>query len=309
MPKPFRVNFTPNHLAALQVVARLANATAQAVAHALSTSTRKYWRGYLSDLVRDKYLTSKVIYATALHGKSGRKIGTLYALTARGAGVLASELDQDPETIYYPEGGITANSPFQFPHRAAFLELMAAFLKLEKESSTEKQENGDQSPSIQILDMIPYFRVEGTNRFGTGRAMGAVELPTIGPQHKKISLIPDAVLRVRVGEKTRLIALELHKETDTKKIIRQLEQHTEAIEKGLFSKKYGHKTANFVISVHQNEDRLKQVIQRIRNGEIERFERYSQGFLFGTLESVLKGGIQENLYHLDGKKGHLFEIK
>lgn len=311
MSKPFRVNFTPNHLAALHIVARLSNATAQAVAHALANSTKKYWRGYLSDLVRDKYLTSKVIYATALHGKSGRKIGTLYALTARGAGVLASELDQDPETIYFPEGGITANSPFQFPHRAAFLELMAAFLRLEKESQTETetQEKGDQRPTIQILDLIPYFRVEGTNRFGTGKAMGAVELPAIDPEHKKVSLIPDAVLRVRVGEKIRLIAIELHKETDTKKIIKQLEQHAKAIELGLFSSKYDHKTANFVISIHEHEDRLKQVIQRIRNGEIERFERYNQGFLFGTLESVLNGGIQENLYHLDGKKGHLFEIK
>lgn len=309
MVKPFRVNFTPHHLAVLEIVARLGNATSQAVTHVMGTSTRRYWRGYLGDLVRNKYLTSKIIYATALHGKGGRKIGTLYALTGRGAETLASETGQDPETIYFPEGGITANSPFQFPHRATFLELMAEFLRLEKTSPRQILANGDAVPSIQILEMIPYFRMEGTNRFGTGRPLAAVQLPASIPKEKPISLIPDAILRIRVGEKIRLIAVELHRETDTKKIIKQLSQHTQAVECGLFSDKYRHKTANFVISIHEHEDRLKQVIQRIRNGEIERFERYHQGFLFGTLHSVLTDGIQGNLYHLDGKKGHLFEIK
>lgn len=308
MPKPFRVNFTSNHLLVLEIVARLFNATAQAVAHAIGTSDRKYWRGYLNDLVRSNYLTCKTIYATALHGKSGRKIGTLYALTERGAHTLAIETGQE-DTLYFPEKGITANSPFQFPHRAVFIELMAEFLRLEKSSKWKNPANDDEIPSIQILEMTPYFRIEGTNRFGTGKPMVSVQLPPKTPQDKPVNVIPDGILKVKVGEKIRLIALELHRETDTKKIIRQLEQHTQAIELGLFSSKYSHKTANFVISVHEHEDRLKQVIQRIRNGEIERFERYNQGFLFGTLDSVLNGGIQENLYHLDGKKGHLFEIK
>lgn len=308
MPKPFRVNFTSNHRLVLEIVARLFNATAQAVAHAIGTSDRKYWRGYLNDLVRSNYVTCKAIYATALHGKSGRKIGTLYALTERGAQTLAIETGQE-ESIYFPEKGITANSPFQFPHRAVFIELMAEFLRLEKNSLRETQPNGDEIPTIQILEMTPYFRIEGTNRFGTGKPMVAVPLPPKIPQDKPVNLIPDGILKVKVGEKTRLIALELHRETDTKKIIKQLEQHTQAIELGLFSSKYSHRNANFVISIHQNEDRLKQVIQRLRSGEIERFERYNQGFLFGTLESVLKGGIQANLYHLDGKKGYLFEIK
>ena len=98
----------------------------------------------------------------------------------------------------------------------------------------------------------------------------------------------------------------MHRDTDTKKIIKQLAQHTKAIEHSLFSTKYQHPTANFLFSIHQNEDRLKQVIQRIRNGEIECFERYSKGVMFGTLESVLKDGIEKSLYHLDGKKSHLF---
>lgn len=308
MPKPFRVNFTSNHLLVLEIVAQLFNATAQAVAHAIGTSDRKYWRGYLNDLVRSNYITCKTIYSTALHGKSGRKIGTLYALTQHGAEILKEETGKE-EPFYYPEKGITASSPFQFPHRATFLELMAEFIRLEKASQPQVLPNGDKLPTLEILEMIPYFRIEGTNRFGTGKPLVAVTLPSLNPDQKPQNIIPDAILKIRIGEKIRLIAVEMHRNTDTKKIIKQLEQHAKAIELGLFSSKYSHKTANFVLSIHTDEDRLKQVIQRIRTGEIERFERYSQGFLFGTLESVLNGGIQGNLYHLDGKKGHLFGIK
>lgn len=305
MPKPFRVNFTPNHLAVLEIVARLTNATAQAVAHAIGTSERKYWRGYLNDLVRCNYMSCKTIYSTALHGKSGRKVGTLYALTEKGAEILQEETGNEGG-FYFPEKGITANSPFQFPHRATFLELMADFLRLEKTSHRQTLPNGDEIPSIEILEMTPYFRIEGTNRFGTGKPLVSVTLPSLEPDQKPQNIIPDAMLKIRIGEKIRLIAVEMHRDTDTKKIIKQLEQHTKAMEYGLFSSKYQHSTANFLFSIHQNEDRLKQVISRIRAGEIERFDRYKNGVMFGTLDSVLKDGIENSLYHLDGKKSHLF---
>jgi hypothetical protein len=305
MPKPFRVNFTPNHRLVLEIVARLNNATAQAVAHAIGTSERKYWRGYLNDLARCNYVTCKTIYSTALHGKSGRKVGTLYALTEHGAAILQEETGNE-NGFYYPEKGITANSPFQFPHRSTFLELMADFLRLEKTSPRQTLPNGDEIPHIEILEMTPYFRIEGTNRFGTGKPLVSVTIPRLEPDQKPQNIIPDAILRIRIGEKIRLIAVEMHRDTDTKKIIKQLEQHTKAMEYGLFSTKYQHPTANFLFSIHQNEDRLKQVIQRIRNGEIERFERYKDGVMFATLESVLQEGIENSLYHLDGKKSHLF---
>ena len=306
MPKVFRLNLTNNHLTALKTVARLYNATPQAVAHAHGSKNRDYWRCYLNDLVRQGYLTTKLIYATAIRGRSGRKIGTLFALTERGAEALAEATEQPSGSIYYPKGGISATSPFHFPHRAAFLELMAAFLRLETASERETLPNGDERPSIEVLEMVPYFRQEGSRRLGEGRPLIAVELPEKSSTGKPIILVPDAVLRVRIREKIRLIALELHRETDPKKVIAQIRQHTEAMELGLFSERYHHPTPNFLLSVHEHPEKLRQVIQRLRGGEIEDFGRYSNGILFATLESVLTDSIQESLYHLNSKKGHLF---
>lgn len=307
MAKVFRKNFTDNHLAALRVVARLCNGTAQAVTLAVGSNNRNYWRCYLNDLTREGYLTSKLIHATAARGRSGRKIGTLFALTERGADALAEALEQESGSIYYPKAGITATSPFHYPHRAAFLELMAAFLKMEAQSPKETLTNGDERPSIEILDMIPYFRLEGSKRLGAGRPLITVELPSDDPE-KPVYFVPDAILRIRVREKIRLIALELHRESDVKKVIGQLRQHTQAIELGLFTKRYHHPSANFVLSVHEYPERLKQVIQRIRNGEIEDFERYSIGFMFATLDSVLNDSVFASFYHIDGRKSLLFTI-
>ena len=186
---------------------------------------------------------------------------------------------------------------------------MAEFLRLEKARPRQTLPNGDEISRIEILEMTPYFRIEGTNRFGTGKPLVSVTIPSLEPDQKPQNIIPDAMLKIRIGEKIRLIAVEMHRDTDTKKIIKQLEQHTKAMEYGLFSTKYQHPTANFLFSIHQNEDRLKQVISRIRAGEIDRFERYKDGVMFATLESVLQEGIEHSLYHLNGKKSHLFEIR
>lgn len=306
MPKVFRLNLTNNHLAALKTVSRLYNATPQAVAHALGSKNRDYWRCYLNDLVHQRYLTTKLIYATAVHGHGGRRIGTLFALTERGAEALAEAIGQPSGSIYYPKGGISATSPFHFPHRAAFLELMAAFLRLEATSEREALPNGDERPSIEVLEMIPYFRQEGSRRLGEGKPLIAVELPEKDPAGKPITLVPDAVLRLRIREKIRLMVLELHRETDPKKVIAQIRQHTEAMELGLFSQRYNHPTTNFLLSVHEHPEKLKQVIQRLRNGEIENFERYSDGILFDTLESVLANLISVSFYHFNGEKNRLF---
>lgn len=311
MPQVFRKNLTENHLAALQTVARLSNATPQALTHALAFGNRDYWRNYCNDLVRLDLLTAKLIYAASLVrgvGKKGRKIGTLFALTERGAMTLAEATDQDPATIYYPKGGITATSPFHFPHRAAFLELLAEFIRLEQQSERLTLPNGDTQPTIELLEIIPYFRQDGSKRLGEGRPLIAVELPSATPNGKPLSLIPDGIVRLRVGTKVRLIALEFHKETDTKKIIHQIRQHTKAMERGVFAQRYHHPSTNFLLSIHQDEDRLKHVIQRLRNGEIENFDRYQQGVLFGSLATILNEGIKRNMYHVNGQAGHLFDI-
>jgi hypothetical protein len=298
MVKRFRVNLTDNHLAALRVVYRLTNATSQAIAIAENMPTRRdYWKCYLNDLHTDGYITGKVIGTSSKSAgnesgtqNKGRKIGTLYACTEKGIEALAPMMGLDPENMFYPRGGIHVTSPFMYPHRAKFLELMAAFLGHEKASTQP-----DGTSLFEVLEIVPYFRGEGSNRLGTGRAMTAVNVTgdALGA-FKSTRLIPDAVMRFRAGTgdtaKIRLAVVELHRETDTRAVIEQLRKHAAAMDEGLFSRAYDHPTPNYVFSVHLDASRMKSVIERIRGGEFPDFEdRYSKGYSFATLGDVLEG--------------------
>jgi hypothetical protein len=353
MTKPFRVNFTPNHLAALSAVARLSNATALAVAIAnqvqhkaaqnTDTTTGEptgkrtpskpntdYWRRYLGDLVRDGLLLSKTIYGASTNGvrvsegtrgnaatggsgstggntsgnngKSGYRIGTIYALTKKGATVLAEATERAIGEVYYPHGGITSGSPFQFPHRAQFLTLMACFLALERRMATPEGEEA--TPALEVLAIIPYFRRHGSTRLGEGRAEIAVDLPTPkrdDPTHTT-HLIPDAIVKVRTRGVVHLMAVELHRETSTVRIIDQLRAHTEAMRLGLFSTVYHHPHSSILLSIHEDADKLRNVIERLRAGEIEGFDRYSRGVFFGVFSDIVEHGIGGNLYDITGKR-------
>ena len=119
-----------------KAVWRLVNATAQAIAYSQNMpKSRDYWRAYLNDMRDEGWLTAKQIFTTARTGKNGRSLGTLYALTKEGAAIIAETLGLEIEDVFYPRAGIYASSPFQFPHRAEFIELLAIFLGHQKKRS------------------------------------------------------------------------------------------------------------------------------------------------------------------------------
>lgn len=293
MPRRFRANITDNHLAALLAVWRLTNATAQAVAiaqHMPHKVGADYWKRYLNDLHAEGWVVSKTLQATSRSGSGGRKLGTLYALTRQGAETIAEHRGEDMEAIFYPKGGIYASSPFMWPHRAEFIELMARFLGHEKASIQP-----DGVPTFEVLDLIPYFRHEGSNRSGAGKALTAVEVPGAW---KSARLIPDAVMRFRVGDVVRLAVIELHRETDTRAIIEQLRKHAAAIDAGLFSTMFNHPSPNHVLSIHADVDKLRRVRECIEAGELPSFERYAAGFHFSTLAGIEAPGLLDAFWHL-----------
>jgi hypothetical protein len=293
MPR-FRANFTDNHLAALRAVSRLINATSQAVAYSQNMRERRdYWKRYLNDLAEEGWLVSKMIHSTARTGKSGRKLGTLYALTKEGADVLAEAFGIERESVFVPRGGIHATSPFQYPHRAECIELLACFLGHEKASG------GD----FEVLEIHPYFRQEGANRLGTGKAVTTVQ---VQGNFKSPTLVPDAIIRFRVGDIVRLAAVELHRSTDTLAIIEQLRKHAAAIDAGLFSRAFDHPHANHVLSVHSDAAKLRNVRLRIQGGEFENFARYEAGYHFAAFADVIERGIEGEFWGLDGTKRKIF---
>ena len=290
----YHKHFTDNHMQVLNAVGLLINATAQAIAYGQNMpKSRDYWKRYLNDLDSEGLLSSKRIYGTARAGKVGRNLGTFYALTREGAALIAETKEIKPESVFYPKNGIYASSPHQYPHRAEFIELLAQFLGYEKRSEGR----------FEILDLVPYFRHDGTNRLGAGYAASRVQ---VEGDFKSDILIPDALIRFRAGDTVRLAAIEYHRETDAKGIIEQLRKHAAAIDKDAFASKYAHPAANHVLSVHADADKLRRVRERIEAGEFPDFASYVEGYHFATLDNIVSMGLENAFYTLKREKSKIF---
>lgn len=300
--KPHRKSIALNHIHALRVVALMVNATAKSVAYANGNMTKYgggYWRKYLNDLVRDGFLVVKNIYMTNVQSDKtpnvGRRCGSLFALTQKGAELLG---EHTGETVYYPKGGITSQSPIMYPHRAYLLDVLGLLVGLEKTI-----------PDFEVLEIYPYFRHEHSTRENrTGYAVARVEVAqdNVHP-YKTPVLIPDAVVKIRVGERVRLLVIELHRQTSVSGIIEALRKHSQAIESRLFTDKFNVQGNNFVLSIHSDQEKLKNTIKAIRGGDFENFERYVDGFIFGVLGEMIEQGVYNALYHLNEQKSPLFQ--
>jgi hypothetical protein len=298
--KKHRKNITLNHLHALRVVALLVNATPQSVAFSCGQVTKSrvdYWRSYLNDLVLGDFLVSKKIYISDVNAdgvRTGRSFGSLFALTQKGAEFLAEGTE---ETVYYPKGGITSESPIMYPHRSKLLDVLGLIIGLEKTL-----------PAFQVFEVYPYFRhTNSTKENRTGFAVSRVTVPQDnGKPYKTPVLIPDAVVKIRVGDRVRLLVIELHRQTSVNGIIEALRKHAQAIENRLFNEKFEVPGVNFVLAIHTDQDKLKNTVKTIRNGEFPNFERYEEGFIFGTVGDMVEKGVYDALYHLNEQKSPLF---
>lgn len=300
-PLMHRKNITLNHIHAMRVVSLLVNATPQSVAFSYgqhSKSGADYWRRYLKDLVAYDFAIYKSISITNINKDGaktgGRRCGSLFCLTNKGADFLAESIEQP---VYYPKGGITSDSPIMYPHRAYLLNVLGLLIGLEK---TLK--------NFEVLEIYPYFRHEkSTKENKTGFAVSRVEVPQDnGKPYKTPILIPDAVVKIRIGERVRLLIIELHRQTSVNGIIEALRKHAQAIEQRLFSQKFDVQGVNFVLSIHTDQDKLKNTVKAIRCGGFGDFERYTEGFIFGTVHEMVEKGIYNALYHLNEQKSPLF---
>jgi hypothetical protein len=280
------MNTTETHIKALEAVARLVNCTPQALAFAFNSPSVMHYRGYLNDLTMDGMLYKRSIYGVSQSGKSGMRLGTLYALTKKGAKLLEDNEIMGGEIYYYKEG-IRANSPTQTIHRIQLIHVTAMLLRMENQGK------------IKVIQIIPYFQKQGAIVLGTSRASATVTT-------SQGDIIPDALVRVEIGGKVRTIAIELHRTTQTTRILEQLGKHTEAIENGLFSGFFGDTGVSFVCSVHEQVNTLKNTIERIR--EIEDFERYNKGFHFTSLDDLFLLGFERAFYHANAERSKLFDF-
>lgn len=283
--KRYRKNLTENHIKALFVVSRLVNATVKAVCTAFDSTTENHYRGYLNDLALDGFLYKKTIYGLSQAGKNGVNLGTLYALTQKGAELL-QESEMVEGEIYHYKNGIRAKSPIQAMHRIQLIHILALLLQAEARGN------------MRVLDIVPYFHKRGALVLGESKA-------TTTTQTESGLIVPDALIRLEVGGKVRVIVLELHRATPTTRILSQLAKHTEAIESGEFSRYFGENCLSFVCSIHEQESTLKNTIQR-RN-EIADFERFMKGFHFTLFDDLFLKGFENAFYMANGEQSRLFQ--
>lgn len=283
--KRYRKHLTETHLKALLIVSRLVNATVRAVALASDSTNEKHHRGYLNDLALDGFLYKKTIYGIAQTGKCGARLGTLYALTKKGAELL-QESEMVEGEIYHYRDGIKAKSPVQALHRIQLVNILSLLLQAEIRGT------------MKVLDIVPYFQKQKALIVGEGKA-------TATAQTESGFIVPDALIRLEVGGKVRVIALELHRETPTTRILSQLAKHTEAIESGVFSRHFEETSLSFVCSIHEQESTLKNTIQR--KNEIADFERFSKGFHFTLFDDLFLKGFENAFYMANGEKSRLFQ--
>ncbi len=266
---------------------RLQNITPDAMAIAENNYTRSRrdnWRRYLRDLEIDGMLTSKRLCFSHPGGLS-MPLGSFFCLTKYGAEVIADMAEIDPEDVIYPINGIQASSPFQFPHRHGLIKILASFIAAENANEE----------LFEVLDIWPEYQHTGLKKVTR----------VVTPGDKTI-IIPDAILRYRAGEAVRLATVEFHRETDAKRIIQQLHNHKTAIEHNLFSSLFEHPYSNHVLSIHEDKDKLRGIIDRLRGGEIPGFADFAPGFHFAALDDVIEMGIRNAFYRLDGTRSDIF---
>lgn len=303
MTKALRKHFTENHIHALRVVELLVNATPQSIAFSYGNTGKhgaNYWRRYLNDLLIRDFVICKPIFMTGLNRngtKTGKRCGSIFAITHKGLECLSENTQRPIEELYHPKGGITSESPLMYPHRASLLDVLGLIIGLEKTLD-----------DFEVLQITPYFRHENTSTENkTGFAIGRVEVPQdTGTPYKTAVLIPDAIVKVRIRERVRLVVIELHRQTSVQGIIEALRKHAQAIETAVFSQKFNVPGVNFVLSIHTDQDKLKNTVKHIHSGDFPNFERYLEGFNFATVEELITGSINESLYQLDKIKGRIF---
>ena len=220
------------------------------------------------------------------------RLARVYYLTHYGAEILAEAWRMEAERIEYPKGGIQFSS--DYTHRMNFIDFHISFKRW---AEKEKKD---------VDFFYSYFDKIGSQRAGNVRSTAKTRVMlnrTVYTNQENKPFIPDGLTKYQDGNKPRLVAIEIHNGTHSKRITHQLLDHLEAIQQGLFNEKFNHDTANFVLSVHENQSTLDSVKRRLR--ERSEFQSFLPLFLFNKQDQA-KANFAKGWTLADGSKTALF---
>lgn len=187
----------------------------------------------LSKLKAQPYPLIKSVDFGFVAGKG--RLPQLHYLTKRGALTLADLHGVGLDTIPYPIGAVQFSRDYF--HRTEFINLHIALRQYAERTGQE-------------VDFFhSYFDSTGNQRQKNSQLIRDTQVQLNGE-----TLIPDGNFRLAMHDgQSRLFTLELHKGTNTNKILAQLENHARIIESGLLANKYQHPFDNYVLSVYDPE--------------------------------------------------------
>jgi len=221
------------------------------------------------------------------------RLAKIFYLTKNGVKILAEYLRIEPDQIDYPKGGIQFS--IDYSHRIHFIDFHIAFKDWAEQQKKE------------IEFFHAYFDKIGNQRAGKVRSTAKTRVQlerTIYTELKSKPFIPDGLTRYQDGDKSRLVAIEIHNGVHSKRITHQLLEHLEALDQGLFSHKYQHKKMNFILSVHENQSTLDSVKRRLM--ERPEFRPLAPLFLFNRQDQA-KADFSRGWTLADGSKTSLFQ--
>jgi hypothetical protein len=238
---------------------------------------------YLSPMKRKRRALINAVDFGFVAGKG--KLPQIHHLTKNGAEALAEYRSVELNEIRYPIGKVQFSRDYF--HRVEFISLHIALRKYAERTG-------------QGVDFWhSYFDSKGNQRQSNKQLIRDTQVTLY---HQNI--VPDGNFRLDMldGE-SRLFTLELHKGTNTKRIIKQLENHARLVELELLPDKYDHPHDNYVLSVYNHKGTLEAVKKRFLDNK--RLAEYSEYYIFNSVEQVI-ADFSQGWHYFNNEKFEIF---
>lgn len=219
-----------------------------------------------------------------VHGRGS--IEHLYGLTAAGARFGADMRGDDPDGIPIPRDLQIVRQDHD--HRMA---LVLFHIRL--------------AQWIDRIDgrLIAFDRYFGRVPTPEPHRRGLVSATTIF--HRDGKLTPDAIAKFEAAGSMRLVAVEIHHNDRTGRIVEQLQGYLPAIREHAFAARYQHPKPPFVLSVFDEPGALKATKARfLADPELSKMRG---GFLFSSLAAV-QDGIAADWHYADDAPAPMFKM-
>jgi len=171
------------------------------------------------------------------------------------------------EEFPYPKGQVQFGEMFA-RHRFAQVDFHIGF-----------RQWADRRFDTDILFADMDFDIIGSRRQGTFISKTEIRVP-----HSNIPIKPDGIFGIDNNGTPLIYTLEVHRTTETKRVIAQIKRYMEVLETGAAASKYDLKTSPLIFSVHMKDN----VLRGVKSALIKTpsFEAFKSAFLFNTFENI-----------------------